>query len=118
MSLREIKYADTNAFSKLLVDYSQSEKHFSKLISHFPSVDNLKKQISSKSKNYNHSFRKLLVEEIYDQYEGFKLNEIQKKNIDKLLEKNTFTITTGHQLNLLTGPLYFCLLYTSDAADE
>ena len=73
MSLREIKYADTNAFSKLLVDYSQSEKHFSKLISHFPSVDNLKKQISSKSKNYNHSFRKLLVEEIYDQYEGFKL---------------------------------------------
>ena len=107
MSLREIKYADTNAFSKLLVDYSQSEKHFSKLISHFPSVDNLKKQISSKSKNYNHSFRKLLVEEIYDQYEGFKLNEIQKKNIDKLLEKNTFTITTGHQLNLLTGPLYF-----------
>ena len=54
MSLREIKYADTNAFSKLLVDYSQSEKHFSKLISHFPSVDNLKKQISSKTKNYNH----------------------------------------------------------------
>ena len=107
MSLREIKYADTNSFSKLLVDYSQSEKHFSKLISHFPSVDNLKKQISSKSINFNHSFRKLLVEEIYDQYEGFKLNEIQKKNIDKLLEKNTFTITTGHQLNLLTGPLYF-----------
>ena len=26
---------------------------------------------------------------------------------NKLLEKNTFTITTGHQLNLLTGPLYF-----------
>ena len=84
MSLREIKYADTNAFSKLLVDYSQSEKHFSKLISHFPSVDNLKKQISSKSKNYNHSFRKLLVEEIYFQYEGFKLNKIQKKN-DKIV---------------------------------
>ena len=37
----------------------------------------------------------------------FLANEIQKKNIDNLLEKNTFTITTGHQLNLLTGPLYF-----------
>ena len=47
MSLREIKYADTNAFSKLLVDYSQSEKHFSKLISHFPSVDNLKKHVQN-----------------------------------------------------------------------
>ena len=37
MRLREIKYADINAFSKLLVDYSQNEKHFSKLISCFPS---------------------------------------------------------------------------------
>ncbi|HBS12012.1 MAG TPA: bacillithiol biosynthesis cysteine-adding enzyme BshC, partial [Flavobacteriaceae bacterium] len=28
-------------------------------------------------------------------------------NIQSLLSKNTFTITTGHQLNLFTGPLYF-----------
>ena len=47
MSLKEIKYTHTNAFSKLFVDYSQSEKHFSELISHFPSADNLKKQVSS-----------------------------------------------------------------------
>ena len=71
------------------------------------SVDNLRKQVSSKSKNYNHSFRSFLVQEINNQYEGIKLSEKQKQNINKLSQKNTYTITTGHQLNLLTGPLYF-----------
>ena len=28
-------------------------------------------------------------------------------NIDLLISENTFTITTGHQLCLMTGPLYF-----------
>ncbi|WP_306429649.1 bacillithiol biosynthesis cysteine-adding enzyme BshC [Sphingobacterium sp. E70] len=28
-------------------------------------------------------------------------------NIDLLLQENTYTITTGHQLNIFTGPLYF-----------
>jgi bacillithiol biosynthesis cysteine-adding enzyme BshC len=29
------------------------------------------------------------------------------QNIDLLAEDNTFTVTTGHQLNIFTGPLYF-----------
>src|SRR5690606_21269725 len=28
-------------------------------------------------------------------------------NLEALLQENTFSITTGHQLNLFTGPLYF-----------
>jgi len=30
-----------------------------------------------------------------------------KKNIEALLSEDTFTITTAHQNNLFTGPLYF-----------
>ena len=30
-------------------------------------------------------------------------------NINALHEDNTFTVTTGHQLNIFTGPLYFAL---------
>ena len=107
MSLREIEYTDINAFSKVLIDYNSNKKHFTDLISNFPSVDSLTKQVSSKSKNYNHSFRSSLVQEINNQYEGIKLSEKQKENINKLSQKNTYTITTGHQLNLFTGPLYF-----------
>jgi bacillithiol biosynthesis cysteine-adding enzyme BshC len=32
---------------------------------------------------------------------------LTNQNIESLIEQNTFTITTGHQLNLFTGPLYF-----------
>jgi len=107
MSLREIEYDKVNAFSNLLIDYNLNNSHFFDLISDFPTLYNLKNQISFKSKNYNNQFRQILVKEITNQYKGIKLSEIQKQNINKLLDKDTYTITTGHQLNLLTGPLYF-----------
>ena len=87
MSLREIEYTDINAFSKVLIDYNSNKKHFTDLISNFPSVESLAKQVSSKSKNYNHSFRSSLVQEINNQYEGIKLSEKQKENINKLSHK-------------------------------
>ena len=34
-------------------------------------------------------------------------NKKQLDQIKRLSDKNTFTVTTGHQLNLFTGPLYF-----------
>jgi bacillithiol biosynthesis cysteine-adding enzyme BshC len=35
------------------------------------------------------------------------INPKVQQNIDLLLQHNTYTITTGHQLNIFTGPLYF-----------
>ena len=107
MGLFEIEYNKVKAFSKLFNDYNQKSSHFADLISNFPNLENIHKQISFKSINYNHGFRDSLVKELYKQNDGIKLNEIQKQNINKLSEKNTYTITTGHQLNLLTGPVYF-----------
>ena len=107
MSLREIEYNKVDGFSKLLIDYVSNSDHFNDLISDFPSIDNLNKQISRKSKNYDKTFRETLVKEIRTQYNDIDLTELQKSNIKKLAENKTFTITTGHQLNLLTGPMYF-----------
>ena len=107
MSLREIEYNKVDGFSKLLIDYVSNSHHFNDLITDFPSIDTLKKQISIKSKNYDSKFRETLVKEIRIQYNDIDLTELQKSNIKKLAENKTFTITTGHQLNLLTGPMYF-----------
>ena len=107
MSLREIEYNKVDGFSKLLIDYTKNNGQFSDLITGFASFDNLKKQISHKSKNYDKTFREILVKEISSQYNDIDLTELQKSNIKKLAENKTFTITTGHQLNLLTGPMYF-----------
>ena len=35
------------------------------------------------------------------------MTDKQKENLEKFESDNTVTITTGHQLNLFTGPLYF-----------
>ena len=40
-------------------------------------------------------------------YHNVKENSFQINAIKRIANENTFTITTGHQLNLFTGPLYF-----------
>ena len=35
------------------------------------------------------------------------LATVTAKTIKSLSDQNTFTVTTGHQLNLMGGPLYF-----------
>jgi bacillithiol biosynthesis cysteine-adding enzyme BshC len=48
-----------------------------------------------------------LVEALKSQYTSFETSEKTTENIELLKQQNAFTITTGHQLNLFTGPLYF-----------
>jgi bacillithiol biosynthesis cysteine-adding enzyme BshC len=53
--------------------------------------------------------RKILVDALTNQYSRLNspLSSLVRNNINLLIEENTFTITTGHQLNIFTGPLYF-----------
>ncbi len=55
--------------------------------------------------------RQLLQQKLREQYERSgileKEGEATYENIRKLDEENTFTVTTGHQLCLFTGPLFF-----------
>lgn len=41
------------------------------------------------------------------QYDNLKISDPVSQNIQSLADSKTFTITTGHQLNVFTGPLYF-----------
>jgi len=60
-----------------------------------------------KASNFNNENRQVLVAELQKQYTGFALSEATSNNIQLLQHSNAFTVTTGHQLNLFTGPLYF-----------
>ncbi|MDZ4752558.1 MAG: bacillithiol biosynthesis cysteine-adding enzyme BshC [Flavobacteriales bacterium] len=51
--------------------------------------------------------RELLVETLLKQYQDLPISELTQKNIESLRSLNTFTVATGHQLCLFTGPLYF-----------
>jgi bacillithiol synthase len=49
----------------------------------------------------------LAAELLLQHQDSLYFSNAQKLNIEALKNKNTYTITTGHQLCLFTGPLYF-----------
>ncbi|MDT0293911.1 bacillithiol biosynthesis cysteine-adding enzyme BshC [Mesonia ostreae] len=102
-----IAYQDTNYFSDFITDYLAQKENLHELYEHFPNVENFKKQIELKQKNYQASTRKVLVNSLKEQYKNTKISAKSQENLELLAQENTFTITTGHQLNLFTGPLYF-----------
>lgn len=107
MSITKIPYQDTGFYSKLIVDYLRQKNNLKPFYHRFPSLNEFESQIAEKKSNYNHSHRKLLVDVLKRQYKDVAVSEATAANIENLLDKDTFTVTTGHQLNLFTGPLYF-----------
>ncbi len=102
-----ISYRGTNFYSSLILDYLSEKSQLKEFYHYFPHLENFKKQLDEKKKNYNHSIRKDLVRVLKDQYSSLDVSEETQNNIDNLQAENTFTAVTGHQLNLFTGPLYF-----------
>jgi bacillithiol synthase len=102
-----ISYQNSGYFSKLIVDYLDQKPNLKQLYNHFPKIENFKFQIDEKKGNFPNENRQVLVSELEKQYAGFEISELTSSNIQLLKDSNTYTITTGHQLNLFTGPLYF-----------
>jgi bacillithiol synthase len=102
-----ITYQDSGYFSKLIVDYLDEKPNLKQLYNHFPKIEHFKFQIEEKKANFPDENRQILVSELEKQYSNFEISDATKTNIQLLKDDNTFTITTGHQLNLFTGPLYF-----------
>jgi len=102
-----ISYQKSGYFSKLIVDYLDEKPEIQSLYNRFPSLENFAYQIDEKVKNYSLENRTTLVEALKNQYANFNISEATKNNIELLKSEKTFTITTGHQLNLFTGPVYF-----------
>ncbi len=64
-------------------------------------------QLTEKQRVFGATQRDLLQEGLEELYEDVLRTEQLQANIEKLGQANCFTITTGHQLSLATGPLYF-----------
>lgn len=97
----------TGYFSKLICDYIAEDVKLRTLYHRFPSIEGFKEQIAEKEKSFTTQQRALLNRSLNEQYQQIKTSVQTQDNIGLLKENNTFTIVTGHQLNLFTGPLYF-----------
>jgi bacillithiol synthase len=107
MHVKKIPLADTRAFSPFFLDYIAQKGTLSQFYHRFPSIENFKDQIVEKSKQFSGEQRQVLVNALRKQYTKVKVNEVVERNITLLEDNKTFTVTTGHQLNIFTGPLYF-----------
>lgn len=105
MKATYIDYSDTGSFSKTLLAYLEKDENLTSFYNRPAELASFAAQIEEK-KNFAH--RDLLTAELRKQY-GDLLNISPEvaQNISLLAEENTYTITTGHQLNIFTGPLYF-----------
>ena len=104
MQAKYISYQETGSFSKLVLDYINNEEGLKAFYSYRPDMDGLAEAIENRNFLGN---RDTLVEVLKNQYQHIQTNKSVTKNIELLGLDNTFTVTTGHQLNLFTGPLYF-----------
>lgn len=102
-----ISYKNTGRFSQLILDFLDEKPSVSHLYNHFPRIENFEKQLREKSVSYPSDHRKILVEQLEKQYQGLSISTQTAIHIEQLGLENTYTVTTGHQLNLFTGPLYF-----------
>ena len=102
-----IPYKATGYFTKTTCDYLSQTEKISSFYGNFPDLKGFEKQIKLKQSSFGAESRNLLVEVLKTQYQNIKISKNTSQNIQSLIEDNTFTITTGHQLNLFTGPLYF-----------
>jgi bacillithiol biosynthesis cysteine-adding enzyme BshC len=107
MKVTHIPFKQTGFFSKTMIDYLEQKSSIKPFYNNFPDIEGFRSQIKTKKKSFSIENRKILVEALKNQYQDIELSEKTQVHIDSLLQENTFTVTTGHQLNLFTGPLYF-----------
>ena len=99
MKKETISFKETGNFSKKFLRFIENES-----LSYYPKEKNILKTL--KDLNFSKDSREVLFKELDQQYENLETSSLVKKNIKSILSDNTFTVTTGHQLNIFTGPMY------------
>ena len=104
-----IDYAQTGFFSQTILRYLDNDPDLKAFYNFEPTFDGIEGLIAAKQPSLN---RAVLADVLLEQYKviangGYQVRDAVTSNIESLRLEDTYTITTGHQLNIFTGPLYF-----------
>ena len=101
-----LNYNDTGLLNNLISDYLSNTKKVRPYYQYTPDINAFKSAIDNRQKFP--LFRQQLSDTLKLQNKLYLEDcTLIKENIDLLKEENTFTVTTGHQLCIFTGPLYY-----------
>ena len=104
-TINKISFHDIESIPQLVKDFlNQKIEGFEENTFSF---NNFKKQIHIKQNSFTQEQREVLSNVFEQQLSALTLSSKQKENVENLKRPNTFTITTGHQLNLFSGPAFF-----------
>lgn len=101
----KISFQDIDSIPQLIKDFLSGKREDCRNFNF--SVQNIERVIFKKKDFFDSGKRQILLEVLTNQYQGYSLSDGQKENLEKIALENTFTVTTGHQLNLFTGPVFF-----------
>jgi bacillithiol synthase len=113
MDVACITYQETGAFSQTVIDYIDNVPALKPFYGHRPTFDGFAEFLKTKKVIAD---RQILFDVLTEQYSY--ILEIEKAKVSPtggdlegaialLKSPNTYTVTTGHQLNIFAGPLYF-----------
>jgi len=102
---QRISYHKTGRFSSLVNDYLSDAPALRPFYAHRPDIAGIEAAIAAR-KQFK-TDRALLTSILKEQYAQIDTTDAVKKNLDLLMQENCFVVTTAHQPNLFTGPLYF-----------
>lgn len=105
MELKKLTFEEANNFSSLFLDYLSQKPKLSEFYNQFPSREGILNILENR--NFPAESRITLCNSLKKQYKKIDLPDKVSVNLELLKDSNTFTITTGHQLNIFTGPLYY-----------
>ncbi len=100
MDCQYLSLSATGQFSRFFLDYIAQQPDLVPFYHRFPTLDAFSSQLTERSFSDHH--RQVLADTLDRQYAGI----ASPPDIQLLRQENTFTVTTGHQLNIFTGPLY------------
>ena len=103
MDCTKIPFDQTGQFSHTFLDFVNQANALSGFYHRLPAWESFQDQFTEKAKETTP--RQDLVNVLLAQYDHVENPPVDQ--IESLLSPTTFTVTTGHQLNIYGGPLYF-----------
>ena len=104
-SSMHIPFSSTHVFSKLINDYLEGKGTALDFVQYAPNSEGYRAAIEGRKKHPIN--RGLLFDVLTKQYANLPQENAVNNQIALLKKDNTFVVTTAHQPNLFTGPLYF-----------